>query len=187
MNVEGGRTAREDVREAMQSILQELASRAKSTLRDDFVRKIWHDSLAYAGSQGAFKEVLIEWAEADPRPLVLLIDEIDALVGDALLSVLRQLCSGYDRRPKSFPHSVVLCGVRDLRDYRIHSGADGKEIAGASAFNSSADSLRLGDLTHAEVPVDPAHFRDGTGIRTRSSRKSLDPDMRPAVARQRTL
>ena len=36
---------------------------------------------------------------ADPRPLVLLIDEIDTLVGDALLSVLRQLRAGYPHRP----------------------------------------------------------------------------------------
>ena len=25
--------------------------------------------------------------------------------------------------PAAFPHSVVLCGVRDVRDYRIHSGS----------------------------------------------------------------
>ena len=31
------------------------------------------------------------------RRLVLLIDEIDAPIGDTLLSVLRQLCAGYER------------------------------------------------------------------------------------------
>ena len=49
---------------------------------------------------------------------------IDALVGDTLLSVLRQLRSGYDLRPEGFPHSVLLCGVRDVRDYRIRSGSE---------------------------------------------------------------
>ena len=53
---------------------------------------------------------------------MLLIDEIDALIGDSLLAVLRQLRAGYVRRPAGFPQSVVLCGVRDVRDYRIHSG-----------------------------------------------------------------
>ena len=53
---------------------------------------------------------------------MLLIDEIDALVGDSLVSVLRQLRSGYARRPGAFPQSVVLCGVRDVRDYRIRAG-----------------------------------------------------------------
>ena len=35
-----------------------------------------------------------------------------------LLSVLRQLRAGYQRRPGAFPQSVVLCGVRDIRDFR---------------------------------------------------------------------
>jgi hypothetical protein len=29
------------------------------------------------------------WAESSPKPLVLLIDEIDALIGDTLIAVLR--------------------------------------------------------------------------------------------------
>ena len=58
---------------------------------------------------------------AERKPLVLLIDEIDTLVGDTLLSVLRQLRSGYDQRPAAFPHSTILCGVRDVREYRIHT------------------------------------------------------------------
>ena len=58
----------------------------------------------------ALQESLSRWAASEPRPLVLLIDEIDALVGDALLAVLRQLRAGYAERPRRFPQSVVLCG-----------------------------------------------------------------------------
>ena len=82
---------------------------------------------------------------------MLLIDEIDALVGDTLLSVLRQLRAGYDQRPASFPQSVVLCGVRDVRDYRIHSRSEKAIIAGGSAFNIKAKSLRLGDFSDEHV------------------------------------
>ena len=82
---------------------------------------------------------------------MLLIDEIDSLVGDTLISVLRQLRAGYDRRPAEFPHSVVLCGVRDLRDYRIRSSSENAAVAGGSAFNIEAESMRLGDFTEAEV------------------------------------
>ena len=82
---------------------------------------------------------------------MLFIDEIDSLVGDTLLSVLRQLRAGYDQRPESFPQSVVLCGVRDVRDYRIHSSAAKEIIAGGSAFNIKAESLRLGDFSEDEV------------------------------------
>ena len=79
---------------------------------------------------------MTRWARAVPKPLVLLINEIDALVGDSLLSVLRQLRAGYDLRPGGFPQSVVLCGVRDVR---------------GSAFNIKAESLRLGDFSRNEV------------------------------------
>ena len=74
------------------------------------MRRIWPESLERAGPFSALKDALIEWSEDDAQPLVLLVDEIDALVGDTLLAVLRQLRSGYDRRPASFPQSIVLCG-----------------------------------------------------------------------------
>ena len=81
---------------------------------------------------------------------MLSIDEIDTLVGDTLLSVLRQLRAGYPDRPGRFPHSVILCGVRDVRDYRIYSTARNALVLGGSAFNIKSKSLRLGDFTEAE-------------------------------------
>ncbi len=150
-NVEAGQAARENIQEATRAILDELALRAQLTLRDDFVDERWFDIWTQSGPNSALRRVLIQWAQADPRPLVLLIDEIDALVGDTLLSVLRQLRSGYDLRPEAFPQSVILCGVRDVRDYRIHSSSQNEIIAGGSAFNIKAASLRLGDFSRAEV------------------------------------
>ncbi len=150
MNVEVGQAAREDVARAMRAILSEMAIRARTTFRDESLAGLWPGILETAGPDGALREVLARWCEADPEPLVLLMDEIDSLLGDTLLSVLRQLRAGYDARPGSFPHSVVLCGVRDVRDYRIHSSAENAVIAGGSAFNIKAESLRLGDFTEAE-------------------------------------
>ena len=46
---------------------------------------------------------------------------------------------------------MVLCGVRDVRDYRIHSKLEQAVIAGVSAFNVKARSLRLGDFSREEV------------------------------------
>ena len=149
-NVEVGQAGREDTARAMQAILGAIASRAWSA-GDRFLDEVWSDLLARYGPDGALREALTRWSAADPRPLVLLIDEIDALVGDTLLSVLRQLREGYDRRPAEFPHSIVLCGVRDVRDYRIHSGSANAIVAGGSAFNVKADSLRLGDFSRDEV------------------------------------
>ena len=66
-------------------------------------------------------------------------------------------------RPESFPHSIVLCGVRDVRDYRIHSGSTGETVAGGSAFNISAAYLRLGDFDRGEVEVLLGQHTDETG------------------------
>ncbi|MBK1647014.1 hypothetical protein CKO25_20870, partial [Thiocapsa imhoffii] len=84
-------------------------------------------------------------------PLVLLLDEVDALIGDTLLSLLRQLRASYPQRPTAFPQTVILCGVRDLRDYRIHASSEREVITGGSAFNIKAESLRLGDFSAAET------------------------------------
>ena len=150
-NFEVGQAAREDTARAMRAMLGELARRARVTLGDETPDRLRAAALESEGEDGALIDVLSRWAEADPRPLVLLIDEVDTLVGDTLLSVLRQLRAGYDQRPRSFPHSVVLCGVRDVRDYRIRSGARNALVLGGSAFNVKSKSLRLGDFSGAET------------------------------------
>ena len=153
-NVEAAQTARGDVARGMQAILGELRIRARVTFRGDSgsgLEDLARGAQDEAGADGALREVLVRWSTADAKPLVLLLDEIDALVGDTLISVLRQLRAGYDMRPAAFPQSVVLCGVRDVRDYRIHSESGDEVIAGGSAFNIKAASLRLGDFEAADV------------------------------------
>ncbi len=149
VNVEVGQVARDDTARGMRSILSSLASSAQE-LGDDFPDGVWPDILAKVGPDDALRELLARWCRANTVPLVLLVDEIDSLVGDTLLSVLRQLRAGYQRRPAGFPQSVVLCGVRDIRDYRIRSST-GEVVAGGSPFNVAAKSLRLGDFTEAET------------------------------------
>ena len=151
VNVEAGQSARGDVDAAMRAILGRMATLAQVTLKDDYPKGIWQETLAAYGGHGALGELLTRWSMADTRPLVLFIDEIDSLVGDTLISMLRQLRAGYDERPEAFPQSVILCGVRDVRDYRIHSGSTREIITGGSAFNIKAKSLRLGDLGEADV------------------------------------
>jgi hypothetical protein len=90
------------------------------------------------------------WARAAPRPLVLFLDEIDALQDQTLRSVLRQLRDGFPERPESFPWSLCLCGVRDVRDYKIRSGG-GDRLTTASPFNIKDESLCLRGFTAAEV------------------------------------
>ena len=162
-NVEAGQAARENVAEGMRTVLSQLALRASLTLGDDSLERICRDALDSAGPLGALSVALSRWAAADRTPLVLLIDEIDTLVGDTLLSVLRQLRSGYDQRPDAYPHSIVLCGVRDVRDYRIHSTAENRMVLGGSAFNIKSESLRLGNFSEQEIRALLAQHTEATG------------------------
>jgi hypothetical protein len=151
VNVEGAQAARENVEAAMQAILAELGAMARDFLGDPTLEEMWGAALRERGGFAALTEVLTRWAERNSKPIVLLIDEIDALVGDTLIAVLRQLRAGYPKRPQFFPQSIVLCGVRDVRDYRIHSSRDQEIITGGSAFNVKARSLRMDDFGRAEV------------------------------------
>ena len=151
VNVEGGQAAGEDTARAMQVLLGQLASRSRDILHDDFVDRVRAAYMQNEGPEGVLGEVLVRWSAASPKPLVLLIDEIDTLIGDTLISVLRQLRANYDRRPHHFPQSVILCGVRDVRDYQIYSSREGTHVKGGSAFNIKAESLRLGDFSEGEV------------------------------------
>ena len=151
VNVESGQTARGDVERTMRVVLGGLASQARATLGDGTLDDLWPGVLERHGPDAALGEALARWAAADAAPLVLLIDEIDALVGDGLLSVLRQLRTGYPDRPARFPQTVVLCGLRDVRDYRIQPSDGGPPIAGGSPFNIKAESLRLGDFSRDDV------------------------------------
>ena len=90
------------------------------------------------------------WAKAAPRPLVVFLDEIDALRDDALISVLRQIRAGFSMRPQHFPWSLALIGLRDVRDYKVASGGDGR-LGTASPFNIKAESLTLRNFSQAEV------------------------------------
>ena len=163
VNVEVGQVARDDVARGIRAILSSLATSAR-LLGDDYPDGIWPDVLAKVGPEDALKELLTRWCVANPTPLVLLVDEIDSLVGDTLLSVLRQLRAGYEHRPEGFPQSVVLCGVRDIRDYRIRSST-GEVIAGGSPFNVAAKSLRMGDFTEDETRALMAQHTEETGQR----------------------
>ncbi|KAK3604920.1 hypothetical protein CHS0354_000583 [Potamilus streckersoni] len=69
----------------------------------------------------------------------------------------------YNDKPHAFPQSIILCGVRDVRDYRIHSSRTKEIITGGSAFNIKADSIRLGNFSKEEVNELYQQHTDETG------------------------
>ena len=100
-----------------------------------------------------FGSALSEWCRRCPRRVVLFLDEIDALQGNSMVSILSQLRDGHNARHEGhpFPASVVLCGLRDLRDYKVASGGEPGRSNPASPFNIVAESLRLGDFTADQI------------------------------------
>ena len=161
-SLESGQTARENLGEAMEAVVGKLAFEA-SAIGDEFLPAEWRSILANAGPHRALEESLARWSRASSAPLVLLLDEVDALLGDSLLSVLRQLRSGYGDRPEGFPQSVVLCGLRDVRDYRLQFDPGKPRSDSGSPFNIKAKSLRLGDFDEAQVRALYAQHTEETG------------------------
>ncbi len=93
---------------------------------------------------------LAEWSQLAPRPLVVFLDEIDALQDETLISVLRQLRGGYSGRPHAFPHALALIGLRDVRDYKVTSGGRDR-LYSSSPFNIKVASLTMHNFTFEEV------------------------------------
>ena len=103
-----------------------------------------------------------EWAMAAERPLVIFLDEIDALQNEVLISVLRQLRSGYFRRPDGFPAALALIGLRDVRDYKVASGGSDR-LNSPSPFNIAVRSIMLRNFTADEVHALLQQHTDETG------------------------
>jgi hypothetical protein len=144
---EGGRALGDDYAAVQRDILAHFRYRAQSGLPPELRPPAWPD----APGSYLLSAALGAWAQACPRPLVLFFDEIDALAGSSLFNVLSQLRAGAGHRPARFPHSVVVCGLRDVRDYKAASGGDASRLGGASPFNIKVASLRLGDFTAEQV------------------------------------
>jgi len=153
VNVESAQAARSDYIKGMYTIIEEFLNHIEDQLPNEkniikyLIKKIKDQKL----SGSSLTSMLQYWAKNSAKPIVLFIDEIDSLVGDTLISVLRQLRSGYTKRPKQFPQSLCLIGVRDVRDYRIWSDEKKAMVLGGSAFNIKSESLRLNDFTKQEV------------------------------------
>ena len=150
-NIEAAQAYREDVNSGMTAVVEQISRAARDQIGDQSAVPLARSIIENSSGATAVDEFLTRWCQDAPLPTVLLLDEVDSLVGDTLISLLRQLRAGYPKRPSQFPQSVILCGVRDLQDYRIHSSEGKSVITGGSAFNIKAQSLRLGDFDEAET------------------------------------
>ncbi len=158
VSVETGAAYSHDPDTAERAILNEWQLSLKHWLPTELQPPIWRD----LAPGNRIAQALGTWAENAPRPIVLFVDEIDALRGETLISVLRQLRSGYPRRPQFFPQSIGLIGLRDVRDYKLASGGS-ERLNTSSPFNVKVESLTLRDFTASEVIELYQQHSDDTG------------------------
>ena len=93
-------------------------------------------------------------ASASDRPLVVMVDEADGLVGPAMVSFLTQLRDGYISRSSiPFPQSMALIGMRQVRDYAL-SAEERRAVTWlgtTSPFNITAEAATLEPFTRDNV------------------------------------
>ncbi|MCB9762007.1 MAG: ATP-binding protein [Alphaproteobacteria bacterium] len=117
-----------------------------------------------SGAVGDLLRVMLSrWCvKVRPRPVVLLLDEVDTIEGEAMVSFLAQLRGGFHLRPGGFPASIAFIGMRDLRDYLIQA-KDGMPPNPGSPFNIKSHSLTLSNFTRDEVAELYAQHTADTG------------------------
>ena len=147
VNVEAAQAWRNNIAKVNQTIMNEFRIQAKVYLPSEYQPS----SVCFENVGDEFATFVTQWCLELPKPLVVFMDEVDALIGDGLLSVLRQLRGGYTKRPRAFPHALCMIGLRDIRDYRIYSDSSKRYIIGGSAFNIKEKSIHLSDFTYEQV------------------------------------
>jgi len=146
LSLEVGAAFSDDLGAAELAILGEWKQSIRFRLPKDLQPNEWLD--AEAGARIGTN--LSNWTEQSSRPLIVFLDEIDALSNETLISVLRQIRSGFPNRPQGFPQSVALVGMRDVRDYKYASGGSDR-LNTSSPFNIKVRSFTLSNFTLEDV------------------------------------
>lgn len=147
VSMEVGAGFPDNIEAAENAVLGSWRQRIRFQLPTELHPPFWKTD-APAGQQ--ISDFLAEWSLAAPKPLVVFIDEIDALQDAVLISVLRQLRDGFSQRPTAFPSSIALIGLRNVRDYKVKSGGS-PHLNTPSPFNIAVRSFTLRNFTRDEV------------------------------------
>ena len=112
----------------------------------------------------AIRTVLQNLCRAVKKPVVVFFDEADCLVGNALISFLRQLRDGYvNRKEIPFPKSIALVGMLDVRDYKAQIRSDGESLGQISPFNIIRKDLLIPNFTESDISTLYAQHTAETG------------------------
>ncbi|WP_216903910.1 hypothetical protein [Nocardia alni] len=136
---------------AEQAILAQLRSAAEAAdlPSTSMPPNPWPDS-----AEGtALVAALTSWTERSQKPLVLMFDHFDAIRGESRISVQSQLRAGFTGRRSRFPHSVVLCGQRDVRKYHEEFRGEPTLMESVAPSDITVAAVRLDDFTAEEIYI----------------------------------
>lgn len=112
----------------------------------------------------AIGDALQALCERSSKPIVAFFDEVDCLVGEVLMSFLRQLRDGYvNRKELPFPKSVALVGMLDVRDYKAQIRPDGSSLGEISPFNIIRKDLMIPNFAEDDIATLYAQHTSATG------------------------
>ena len=163
-NIEAAQAARGDEKSGIPTVCSAIVDSIELYLKDRLTPNWYYEYKDTIPAGNLLSKLLAYWSIHSPKPVVLLLDEVDALIGNTLISLLRQIRARYAQRPQAFPQTIVLCGVRDVKDYRIHT-RDDEIITGGSAFNIKTKSIRMGGFSEAETRALLLQHTEATGQR----------------------
>ena len=134
------------------------------------------------GPRLAVRTALRRLCAAVGRPVVVFFDAVDCLVGEVLISFLRQVRDGYvNRKMASFPKSIALVGMVDVRNYKAQIRPDGQSLGQASPFNIISDDLLIPNFKEEDVGVLYGQHTAETGQRFEDNVSVNDDDYRYVV------
>lgn len=116
-------------------------------------------------STSVVKDTLKWLSECVKKPFVVFFDEVDCLERDVLIAFLRQLRSGRIgcTDPNSFPVSMALIGLRNIRDYKMFVRPEGQSTGEASPFNVITKAMTISLFTEEEMRALYRQHTDETG------------------------
>ena len=99
------------------------------------------------------------------KPFVIFFDEVDCLERDVLVGFLRQLRNGRisNTEPNTFPVSLALIGLRNIRDYKMFVRPEGQSTGEASPFNVITEAMTIGLFSEADMRELYRQHTDETG------------------------
>jgi hypothetical protein len=86
------------------------------------------------------------------KPVIVFFDDVDTMSDDTMVTFLRQLRDGYNnRRVVPFLHSIVLSGMRNIRDYKARLRPYRESLGSTGLFNIVAETQCMHNFIREEI------------------------------------